>query len=394
MMIVNLAWKNVWRNRTRSIVILLSVLIGLVVGTFAVGFMNGWIEEKLNSVADYEQPHLQVNTTQFIESKGDVEALFAFEKLEHDILSIPTVQGVSPRYVVNAMVATSHKTGGIQAFGIDTQKEAAVSKFDYSKLDSAANLVMVGKEFAEKYKVKKRQKIVLSMITPTGEQVSGAFRIADIFSNANPAFEETRVYVRASDLQALASLPSGEVHELAIRLTEQNNKTLHLTQSEIAAKITSDKEVRTWKQINATIALFIDFAPIEMMIIVAIILIGLGFGIVNTVLMSVMERERELKMLMAIGMNRRSVRRMILLESLFLTMLGGIIGMIIGYILIALTAHAGIDISASMGSVSQLGFSTMIYPVISASQFFEIAIMVVLTGILSAIYPAGKATKF
>jgi ABC-type antimicrobial peptide transport system permease subunit len=128
-------------------------------------------------------------------------------------------------------------------------------------------------------------------------------------------------------------------------------------------------------------------------VIVAIVLFALGFGIVNIVLMSVMERRRELCMLRAIGMTNRKVLSLIILESTILTAVGGFIGMTLGGLLVLSTSHTGIDMSQSLSSFSIVGVSTMIYPTISMAMYFRISFMVILTGILSAIYPARIAIK-
>jgi len=139
--------------------------------------------------------------------------------------------------------------------------------------------------------------------------------------------------------------------------------------------------------------LYTGFVKIELMVVVAVILFALGFGIVNTVLMSVLERRSELYMLMAIGMNRTRVMQMIIAESTILTMLGGFLGMLIALAIVWITRKTGIDVSATFGSFQQLGITTIIHPVITVSQFIVIAIMVVITGILSAIMPARMAVK-
>ena len=124
-----------------------------------------------------------------------------------------------------------------------------------------------------------------------------------------------------------------------------------------------------------------------------LILAALAFGIVNTMLMAVLERTRELGMLAAIGMNRRRIFMMIMLESIFLSFVGGVAGMAVSGIVIAITGSTGINLVKYSEGMEAFGYSAHLYPSIDAQFFVTLTILIVLTGIVSAIYPARKALK-
>jgi len=399
-MILQLAWKNVWRNKVRSAIILLAITLGLIAGVFIVAFMNGMINQKIEDTINIEMTMLQVNTQQFID-ENEIEDLFADSVLESRIRSISGVTGVSPRIELTAMVATPHKTGGSQVMAIVPEKEKQVSqlyKYIPDSLgnyfaDNLHNSVVVGKKFADKYQVQLHSKIVLSFVNLDGEQVSGAFRICGIFHTNNPVYDEMKMFIKADDARALTGIAADSIHEMGIQLIDNDDKTVARVQPQIASLLQKEVVVRNWKEISPIMGLYTGFFQVELMIIIAIILFALGFGIVNTILMSVLERKRELSMLMAIGMNRKQVMQLIMAESAILTMLGGFLGMLIGLVIAIVTHKTGIDVSASFGSYQQLGISTVIHPLITVTEFVIIAVMVIITGILSAIFPARTAVK-
>lgn len=399
-MIPQLAWKNVWRNKVRSFIILFAITLGLVAGVFALAFMNGMIDQKVEDTINIELTLLQINTQKFID-EGEIEYGFAVSDLETHIRAIPEVKGLSPRMVLTAMVASPHKTGGIQVVAIDPENEKQVSQLYQYIPDSLGNYfvgniknsAIVGQKFAEKYRVNLNSKIVLSLMNMDGEQVSAAFRICGIFHTNNPVFDEMKLFIRTDDARTLTGISEDYMHELAVQLVTNDDHTVAKVQNQIAARLPKGVVVRNWKDINALMGLYTGFVKIELMVVVAVILFALGFGIVNTVLMSVLERRSELYMLMAIGMNRTRVMQMIIAESTILTMLGGFLGMLIALAIVWITRKTGIDVSATFGSFQQLGITTIIHPVITVSQFIVIAIMVVITGILSAIMPARMAVK-
>jgi len=136
-----------------------------------------------------------------------------------------------------------------------------------------------------------------------------------------------------------------------------------------------------------------DFIDIFYNVLIAFILFALSFGIINTVLMSVMERTKELGMVMSIGMKKSKVFLMIMYESIMVSLTGGVVGMIIGAVISIYFGKVGIDISAYSSAMESFGIDTVMYPNLEMSFFIGITFLVVLTGILSAIYPAKRALK-
>jgi ABC-type antimicrobial peptide transport system permease subunit len=131
-----------------------------------------------------------------------------------------------------------------------------------------------------------------------------------------------------------------------------------------------------------------------LMIFMIIILLALGFGIVNTMLMAVLERIKELGMLKAVGMSRKRIFRMIMMETIFLGLTGAFVGMAISYLMIWWTGRTGLDLSSLyQEGFEAIGFSPILYPSIGPDSFIQITLMVILTGILASIYPARKALK-
>ena len=130
-----------------------------------------------------------------------------------------------------------------------------------------------------------------------------------------------------------------------------------------------------------------------MFLFLIIILLALSFGIVNTMLMVIMERVHELGMLMAIGMNRTRIFLMIMLETIFLSLTGGILGIIIGYALSRYLGKVGLNLNFWKDAFAELGYSTNIYHDINSMTMIITTIMVILTGVISSLYPAYKALK-
>ena len=124
-----------------------------------------------------------------------------------------------------------------------------------------------------------------------------------------------------------------------------------------------------------------------------IILGALGFGIVNTMLMVVLERTRELGMLMAIGMNKRKVFMMIMLETICLALVGALFGEVLSVIIINYFNKTGIDLSSVAEGMESVGYAVVTYPMLEPYRYLQITVLVIITSVLASIYPAFKALK-
>ena len=246
------------------------------------------------------------------------------------------------------------------------------------------------KNSAIRYKI--RNKIVLSYQSVDGNIVYDAYRVAGVYRTNNTTFDALNVYVKKSDICPNLGLEENQANELAVLLKANEGE------DKIAAYIKSleinNLSVQTWMDLLPDISMYNEYMDFFLVYIVGILLLAMGFGIVNTMLMAVLERVKELGMLMAVGMNKLRVFSMIMLETVLLCMVGAVFGMIISYLLILYTAENGIDLSAMyQEGMEAWGFSAHLYPKIGWDSLIQVTGLVVITGILASIYPARKALK-
>jgi len=242
----------------------------------------------------------------------------------------------------------------------------------------------------EAWSFRARSKMTLTFLDKDQMQTGAVFRIAGIYNISNSIFEMGQILVKNEDLMKLTGLAANKYHQMIIRLDD-----LEKTE-EISAALKEnlgEMEVMNWKEIQPQLAMMTDMITKFYAIFMVIILAALAFGIVNTMLMVVLERTKELGMLTAIGMNKKRVFKMIMLESVFLSLVGGVTGIIISEALISATARKGINFSSYAEGFEAMGYPAHIYPVISTSFFITVTVLIIITGILSSIYPALKALK-
>jgi len=395
-MIVSFAWRNLWRNKLRSSVIITAVTLGIFAGIFLMAFMNGMVNDRIQSIISMEMSHIQIHQPGFMDNDQFTLSIANSDSLVEVVRGIPNVSAACKRIVINSMVASAETGTGVKITGIDPEDEKKVTGL-HSKIlegkyldDIGKNSIVIGEALAKKLKVKLKNKVILTVQDVNNNITGGAFRIVGIYKTDNLMFDEANVYVRNSDISRLTGLNETEAHEIAILLNNNND-------TESALKAISacfpELEAKGWMQISPEAGYLVSAMNQYMYIFIVVILLALCFGIINTMLMVIMERVRELGMLMAIGMNKVKVFMMIMLETVFLSLTGGVLGIIIGYFVIRYFGHQGIDLFFWKDAFSSMGYSSFVYPVIDSGTMIIVTIMVIITGIFSSLYPAYKALK-
>jgi putative ABC transport system permease protein len=261
--------------------------------------------------------------------------------------------------------------------------DALKNCFSRKELDRYGELV---KGKALDYRIRSKMQITTSDIK--GTPVQGIFRVSGIYKTTNAGFDQVSVFVNKGALADLCGSDTILIHEIAILL--KNSDESGIVREKLGA-ISPDNSVATWKELAPDAAMMNDFMIIYYFIFIGIIMLALAFGIINTMLMAILERTKELGMLMAIGMNRKRIFNMIMLESIFLTIVGAVAGMISGWIIIRFLAGTGIHFSSWGEGFEAIGFAARVYPVVTPGFYMFTTIMVVATAIISSIWPARKA---
>ncbi len=396
-MLLSISWRNIWRNKVRSLVIIFSIALGIFAGVISASFFKGMASQRINKVINTELSYIQIHNPGFEQTSDFANFINNAKQIENEVKKIPNVTGVSRRISIQSMAASAETASGVKISGIFPEKEKTVTNISTKIIDGkyfegiSKNPVVIGKKLAEKLNVKVRSKIILTIQDIDNNITSGAFRIAGIYSTDNNMFDEVNLFVRFSDIQNLTNFPENGAHEIAININ--NNENLQTVFNEVE-KITDNKlDVNTWKELSPEMNYLTEAMDMYMYIFIIIILMALLFGIINTMLMVVMERTKEIGMLMAIGMNKGKVFWMIVFESVLLSLTGGIVGIVIGGVSSKFGETHPIDLSMWAQGYQQLGFDAFVYTKLDPTMLINVTILVIITGVIAAIYPAFKALK-
>jgi len=397
-MIFKVAWRNIWRSKVRSFIVIGSIAVGIWAGLLIIGFSFGMNNERTASAIGTTIGHAQIHSAAF-----DVEPLSSatlgdsasIGELRRSVEELPFVAGTAQRTVLQGMINSAKSARAVRIMGVWPEDERLQTTLPMNLVEgdffeeSGRNRLVIGEKLADRLGLKLRSKVVLTFQDAEGTLSRASFRVSGIYKTLNATWDEFHLYVHHEDLEKTLGAPL--VHEVLVRFNETvdtDEKTV-----ELASILSEDLALKSWKQVNPELGFADDMMAIMLVLVLGIIMMALLFGIINNMLMAILERRRELGMLMAVGMNKRKLFLMILIETLMLGFVGGPIGIVLGDLSTRLMMQIGIDLTSKKDGLAELGVQSIIYPEIVPEYYIIIAIMVVTTALIASILPAVRALK-
>ena len=393
--LIKISWRNVWRNKLRSFVVILSVIFGLLGGIIIIAMSYGLNEERMNNAVEAYLSHVQVHNKQFSEDFNITNTIDNLSQIEDVIKNDDRVISYSKRIILNGMLSNSNGSYGIQVKGVDPEQEKMVTntfekiiegEYFKSKRD---NTILVGKKLAERLNLKLKSKVVVTFQDENYDLTSLLFRVEGIYRSGNSRYDESNVFVKNNNIKK--NLPTFDgYHELPILLTDIN---LRNEVKNDLSQISEENIVEGWDDISIELAYANEMLAAVLYVFMMIILSGLSFGIVNTMLMAILERKKEIGMLMSIGMNRYKIFMMISFETIFLSLVALPIGLFSSYLIVEYYSVVGIDLSIVEAGLENFGVGTRLYFKVPNQEYFIVSLMVFIISLISSIFPSIRALK-
>lgn len=394
-MLLAVSWRNIWRNKKRSIIILMSIAIGLVGGMLTIGFSNEMVSSMIKNGIETKYSHVQIH---HLELSKDYDVNLTIpngHEIYESLKKRPDIRAVSHRVVSPVMISSATGSYGLMVYGVIPDEEKKTTKISQSIVegnylrDDQKNSIIISKKMAEQLKVKLGSKVRLTLQNKNHDLTAGSFRVKGLFKTSDGTYDINAVFVNQKDLSDLIEL-NDEFHEMTM-MTLNDDHADSLT-ADLKREFPGIK-IESWRQVAPELDLMKSMTKNTLYIVLGIIMLALMFGITNTMLMSVLDRTRELGVLMAIGMNRSKVFGMIVVETIFLSMTGGLLGSALTWLLLSLLGYTGIDLSLWSEGLSAFGSSTVLYPHVQPDSYITLSLMMITTSIVAAIYPALKAIR-
>jgi putative ABC transport system permease protein len=396
-MLARLSWRNIWRNKTRSLVVISAIAIGLTGGIFITGMMNGMVAQQTRNTINNETSDIQIHHPDFLENNNPVYLINQVNEKIETAKAEPLVTHLTFRTRCVAMASTATKGSGITISGIIPAMEKKVTSIhnrivegDYFESESKSQPIVVGEKLAHKLGAGIGNKIVITAQAIDGEMSWSLFRVAGIYKTSDTRFDEMNVFVKKEDLDKALGIGKNQANEIAIRTESQNDAPA--VAQKIGEKL-PDLSVQSWREIKPSLIVMMTMMDQMGYWLIIIILFALIFGIINTMLMVILERKREIGMLMSVGMNKVRVFKMIMLETTMLSLVGAAGGLAVSIGLMELLGSTGINFASWAEGFEAIGYSASVFPYVTTGYYIMVTILVIITAMIASIWPTRKALK-
>lgn len=398
MMFLKIAWLNIWRNKRRTLIASTSVFFAVLFAIMFRSFTDGIYENMIHNVVSYSSGYLQIHQNGYWEERSIDNTFEADELLGQRLMKDPNITNIMPRLETFALASYGDKTKGVLLLGINPKKEKEVNNLDEKVVRGHYfetindNAVAIGEALANQLKIAVNDTLVLIGQGFHASSAAGKYRVKAIIELGSPELNKSVVYIPLQQAQYMHGADN-RLTALSIMLGKTSN--LDKQKLIVEKNLNLDRfELMTWKEMMPEMDQFIEADSTGHYIIIGILYFIISFGLFGTLLMMTYERTREFGILIAIGMKKRLLAFILLLESVMISLIGCVAGIIGGILLVQILTEYPISFSGELEQVYEnWGMEPIIY--LSAHEkIFIVQTLIVLTlSILLAFYPGFKLMK-
>ncbi len=397
-----LAWRNLWRRKRRTFITAFSIAFGVMLAVTFTGAGDHYYTRMIDAGASMGMGHVTIAPIDHNRAPSLKKRLNNVQALREDALARPEVVDAMIRISGQAMFASAHKSIGGMFIAIDPAQESEKnnlfirSMIEGSLFENANSPgIVVGVKLAEKLHLRIGKKVVYTTTDAHGEIVSAIERVSGIFKTGVSEVDSAMVLLPIKRVQKTLDYRADEATLIALMLDDQR-RTQHLRDKLASLAIYGDSEVLTWQESQPDLAGMIAMDKSTNYTSQFLIALLVAAGILNTMLMSVLERKREFGVMMAVGMTPFNLFKLVMTESFWLAVVGLIIGIIITTPWFIYMSDVGIDLSGAYGDDMDFG-GVLIDPVMKIRLFKESVVAILLglftLALASGAYPAWRAGR-
>ncbi len=394
--IFRLAWRNLWRNHRRTLIMLAAIVIGVWAMIFMTALMRGMVDDMVKDGVSALPGHVQIHNPAF---RDDPTISNVMEPPDGELLEVlnrPEVVAWATRVRVPAVISSERDTRGVTLVGIEPERERGISfvaddltegRFLDSRDDRG---LVVGRKLVEKLETGLGKRVVIMSQDPENEIVDRGFRIVGIFDSKLAQYEEGYVFGGEGAIQDLLGVGDA-ISEVAILGTDYRDVTG--LQKMVADAAGPDVEVLPWNELDTYLGSMLAVMDGFVVVWIVVVFLALSFGLVNTLVMAVFERVREIGLMLALGMTPRNILFQILAESILLLVIGLAIGNLAAWAAIE-PLKDGIDVSIVGEGMEYFGAASMLYPALYLKDVILANVIVIVLGFFASLSPAWRASRY
>ena len=391
--LIVLAWRNVWRNRRRSFITMFAIIFAVFIIGVSRSLQYGTYDAMESSAVQLFSGDIQIQGKHF-QQEQTLNESFAESLIDREALHRrhPEITASAARLTAFGLVSSDSSSAGAVIVGIEPEREAEVSRFSTrifageSLIGAGRNEILLGDIFAANLQVSPGDSVIILTQGYRNELGADTYRVRGLLRSGSRDLDRTLLVMRLADARELFAM-HGRLTQLVLRTNDF--RRAHDYAAQIAAGLPQDElDILAWQQLLPELEQLIMWDNVSGMIFLFFLVLVVGFEILNTTLMSIVERMREFGVLQAIGVKPAQIGGMITLESFFKIMISLAIGLSLLAALVYSMQGQPIQLTKEMEeAIKAWGFSIDIYFSTRLRVFFEPLFSIAVISLLSIIWP-------
>ena len=393
-----MALRSVFRNPRRSVITASATAFGLAAYLFLYAFANGFFEQMIQNSTRQLSGHVQVMKAGQAVDLSPALRIVDSPALLGQLRARPEVEAAAPRVVLRAMVANPGKSLPVELVGIVPEQERAVTELSgYMKqgtyVQPGEKGIVIGQKLAEELNARLGDKLVITVQQAGGDLASGAQPIRGIYRTGSDLFDSEYAFIAIDAARSLGGLQGDQASRIALRLSDRaGSAALARTLNQSLSR--DGLVAMDWEALLPVVVQMVEMSQVDFYLILSVVFVVVAIGVMNTMVMSVMERTRELGVMLALGTRGGQLLLTILFEALFLAVLGMVAGSVVGGALVFWLNRTGINLSSISGALETIpGITDRVYPVLMFDHVWLPSLLLFLCSVTVALYPAWRAAR-
>ncbi len=394
--LATLAWRNLWRNHRRTIIMISAITIGVWAMIFMTALMRGMVNDMLRDGIQTLPGHVQIHNPEFRDDPSINNLIPATEAEINKTFGDQDFKAWASRVRVSAVITSERESRGVVLLGIDPDAEIPITFVADDIVegrfleDAADGGIVIGRKLVDKLDTRLGKRVVLMSQDPDNEIADRGFRVVGIFDADLDIHEETFVFAGKNTIQAMLGI-EGRVTEIVF--LGEDYRDVESLFRKVSALARPDLDVRPWYELDTYLGAMLKIMDGFVLVWVIVIFLALSFGLVNTLVMAVFERIREIGLMLALGMRPSSIVGQVILESLMLLCIGLVLGNAFAWLTVV-PLKDGIDISGVAQGMEMMGASSVLYPDLQLGDVITANVVVLALGFLASLSPAWRASRY
>jgi ABC-type lipoprotein release transport system permease subunit len=390
-----LAWRNLWRNHRRTLIMLSAVIVGVWAMIFMTALTMGMVNDMIEDSISVLPGHVQVHHPDYLDDPNIVNLLPMPDAEIEGIFAAAGFRAWATRIKVPAVVSSERESRGVTLLGIDPQREQVMSFVDYDAVEGRFlegphdDGLVIGHKLAETLETELGKRVVLMSQDPDNDIADRGFRVVGLFGADVESYEEQYVFAGKDTVQEL--LRVGD-RVTSIVVLGDDYRNVEPVYDKVSALVDGGVEVSRWTELDTYLGTMLRVMDGFVLVWVVVIFLALSFGLVNTLVMAVFERVREIGLMLALGMKPSSILGQIVIESMMLLVIGLGIGNLLAWASIK-PLESGIDISVVAEGMAMMGAASVLYPQLRLEDVVLANTVVLILGFFASLSPAWRASR-